>query len=278
MWADDLQAVDRVGERERGSFYSVARNCLDATAEPRVLASAAADDLDLDRFLLTGSTLFIVGPSHYQDVAAPMIVGLVDSIAQRAAELAAGSDGQLDPPLLLALDEVANIAPLRSLPALVSEGAGRRIITLWAAQSLAQLRARYGADEQQAILTATTAKLVFGGMSNGNDLRDVSGWAGDYREPQVTYYAGGDGVRDMLRSPAQPGGLAGQEEVGRTHAVGGLYRPRLPVDALQQLPELHAWLFYRSDRPLLVQTRPAGLMPPYAALANLPPAPVGVGS
>jgi type IV secretory pathway TraG/TraD family ATPase VirD4 len=268
-WADDLQAMERIGDRERGSFYSVARNCLDATAEPKVLASAAASDLDLDLFLRTGSTLFIVGPSHYQEVAAPIIVGLVDSIAQRAAELAARSPGgRLDPPLLLALDEVANIAPLRSLPALVSEGGGRGIVTMWAAQSLAQLRRRYGTDEQQAILTATTAKLVFGGMSNGADLRDISGWAGEFREAQVTYYSGAAGTHDIVRSPVQPGGLVPQSESGQTHAISGLYRPRLPVEAIQQLPPLYAWLFYRSDQPLLVEARPAGLMEPYAALAG----------
>jgi type IV secretion system protein VirD4 len=270
-WADDLQAVERIGDRERGSFYSVARNCLDATAEPRVLTSAAASDLDVDLFLRTGSTLFILGPSHYQEVAAPMIVGLVDSIAQRAAELAAHTpDGRLDPPLLLALDEVANIAPLRSLPALVSEGGGRGVVTMWAAQSLAQLRGRYGTDEQQAILTATTAKLVFGGMSNGADLRDISAWAGEFREPQVTFYAGGAERGDAMRSPVQPGGLVPQEATGQTHAVGSLYRPRLPVEAIQQLPPLHAWLFYRSDQPTLVETRPAGLMDPFRTLAGYP--------
>jgi type IV secretory pathway TraG/TraD family ATPase VirD4 len=274
-WGDDLQAIERVGERERGSFYSVARNCLDATAEPTVLASTGATDLDLDQFLTSSSTLYVVGPSHYQDVAAPLIVGLVDSIAQRAAELAARSPtGRLDPPLLLALDEVANIAPLRSLPALVSEGGGRGIVTLWAAQSLAQLRARYGADEQQAILTATTAKLIFGGMSNGADLRDISGWAGEFRESQVTYYAGGS-MDSAVRGPQPGGGLANPADTGRMHAVGGLYRPNLPVEAIQQLPPLHAWLFYRSDPPLLVETRPAGLMEPYQRLAGYAPGPVG---
>ncbi|WP_225854388.1 type IV secretory system conjugative DNA transfer family protein [Micromonospora sp. ALFpr18c] len=271
-WADDLRALDLLGERERGSFYSVARNCLDATAEPRVLASTTGESFDVDHFLATRSTLFIVGPSHYQAVAAPMIVGLVDSIAQRAAELAAVSPlGRLDPRLLLALDEVPNIAPLESLPALVSEGGGRGIVTMWAAQSLAQLRARYGADVQQSILTATTAKLIFGGMSNGNDLRDISGWAGEYRETQVTYYAGGI---DPTRSPTQPGRLGDRDAGGRQHAVGGLYRPSLPVDALQRIPPLHAWLFYRSDAPLLVETRPAGLMEPFRARAGYTPDPV----
>jgi type IV secretion system protein VirD4 len=268
-WGDDLQAIEQVGDRERGSFFSVARNCLDATAEPTVLASTAATDLDLDHFLSTASALFIVGPSHYQDAVAPLIVGLVDSVAQRAAEVAARSPGgRLADPLLLALDEVANIAPLRSLPSLVSEGGGRGILTMWAAQSLAQLRARYGADEQQAILAATTAKLIYGGMSSGEDLRNVSSWAGEWRDPQVTYYAGGAGRAGAMRGPAPGGGLAGEEDIGRMHAVSGLYRPVLPVEAIQQLPPLHAWLFYRSDPPLLVETRPAGLMEPYRQLSG----------
>src|SRR5690606_14234488 len=104
-----------------GSFYSVARNSLEATAEPHVLASTSGDDLDIDAFLDTDSTLFVVGPSHYQAAVAPLIVALVDAIAQRAAETAAAQGGRLARPLLLALDEVANIAPLPSLPSLVSE-------------------------------------------------------------------------------------------------------------------------------------------------------------
>lgn len=269
-WGADLRAMDRLGDRERGSFYSVARTCIDATAEPRVLASTAAVDFDVDAFLRTNSTLFIVGPSHYQAVAAPLVVGLVDAIAQRAAEMAATmTGGKLASPLLLCLDEVANIAPLESLPSLVSEGGGRGIVTMWAAQSFAQLRTRYGADGQQAILTATTAKVIFGGMSNGADLRDVSGWAGEYREPQITLYAGG---ADPRRTPT-PGSVVGDEDVSRQHAIGGLYRPALPIEAIQQLPPLHAWLWYRSDPPLLVQTRPAGLIEPLQRLAGWTPDP-----
>ncbi len=104
---------------------------------------------------------------------------------------------------------------------------------VWAAQSLAQLRARYGTDMQQAILTATTAQVIYGGMSNGGDLRDVSSWAGEYRQAQATYYTGGP---DPTRSPAQTGQLADRDNEGRQHAIGSLYRPVLPVDALQAAP------------------------------------------
>jgi type IV secretory pathway TraG/TraD family ATPase VirD4 len=229
MWAEDLEAVSELGDRERGSFYQVARNTLEATAEPKVLASCARNDLDIDAFLLSRSTLYIIGPSHYQQAIAPLVAGLVDSIAQRAAELAGGGEGgRLDPPLLLALDEVANIAPVQSLPSLVSEGGGRGILTMWAVQSLAQLRNRYGDNLQQAILSATSAKLIFGGLANGHDLQDISGWAGTERNASI---------------------------------------PLLPVKAIQELPPFNAWLFYRSESPKKIAAQPAFRIPMFADAA-----------
>ncbi|GAB3156299.1 type IV secretory system conjugative DNA transfer family protein [Micromonospora sonneratiae] len=273
MWADDLEAVRLLGDRERGSFYSVARNTLEATAEPTVLRSCEATDLDLDQFLSTASSLFIIGPSHHQQTIAPLMAGLVDSIAQRASELAAKQGGRLSMPLLLALDEVANIAPLQSLPSLVSEGGGRGIITMWAVQSLAQLRNRYGVEQQSAILAATTAKLIFGGMSIGQDLADVSSWAGEEKQTSVTYQPGATGgdAGGMFGGPGMGGGISGHGQAGLRHAVSSFYYPALPVNAIQMLPPLNAWLFYRSDRPLRVQTQPAGQVPEFARLKGYTP-------
>lgn len=255
IWADDLEATRLLGDRERGSFYSVARNTLEATSEPKALESCSRTDLDLDRFLNSASSLFIIGPSHHQAALAPLIAGLVDSIAQRAAELAAAQGGRLRLPLLLALDEVANIAPLQSLPQLVSEGGGRGIVTLWAAQSLAQLRVRYGTEQQAAILAATTAKLIFGGMSNGQDLADISGWAGEERHTSVS--------RQMAETT--------QGQVQSGSSIGQFFYPALPVNAIQMLPPLHAWLFYRSDPPLKVRTWPAGMIPAYQQIKGFTP-------
>jgi type IV secretory pathway TraG/TraD family ATPase VirD4 len=258
-WAQDLESMPLLGERERGSFYSVCRAALEATAEPTVLESCDLPTLDIDEFLHSKSTLYVVGPIHYQDVTAPLIVGLLDSIIQRAAELAArNADGALKDPLLNALDEIANVAPLRTLPALVSELGGRGVATIWAAQTLARMRVRYGTDETQAILSATTAKLVYGGVSSDTDLRNISGWAGEHREHQLTVYTGHD--------PR----TAGTDAQGQ-HAIGYQYRPSLPIEAIQQLPRFHAWLFYRSDPPLMVQTPPAGLLPVYARLGGYTP-------
>ncbi len=278
--ADDLDGLSLISDRERGSFYSMARTTLDLMSDPRVRASATAADLDIDAFLTSKSTLFIVGPSHYQSALAPLIVALVDAIAQRAAELAAAQGGRLDPPLLLALDEVANIAPLDSLPSLVSEGGGRGITTLWAAQSLAQMRTRYGADGAQAILTASTAKLIYGAMSSDSDLRNVSAWAGERRMPEITHYGattGGYPIPDRAIPPTNApaadvgGGVGLPTDTARQHAVSGVYRPVLPVEAIQMTPAGQAWLMYGSEAPLLVETPPAGTVPTYQAAAGYTP-------
>ena len=268
-WADDLESLPLLGDRERGSFYSVARSCLEATAEPRVLASTDAVELDIDEFLASNSTLFIVGPSHVQQAIAPLIVGLVDAIAQRAAERAAAQGGRLIQPLLLALDEVANIAPLQSLPSLVSEGGGRGIITLWSAQSLAQLRERYGTERTQAILTATTAKLIFGGMSSEADLRNISSWAGDVRTAEVTHHSQGADPTGLPPDRLNP--LGNPDQIGGQHSIGGTYRPAMPIDALQQMPPGHAWLWWQAAPPLHVETRPAHRVPAYANATGYTP-------
>jgi len=272
IWADDLEAVGLLGDRERGSFYSVARNALEATAQPSVLKSCDRTDLDIDTFLSTKSSLFILGPSHLQQAIAPLVVGLIDSIAQRAAEVAAmQSGGRLPTPLLLALDEVANIAPLQSLPSLVSEGGGRGIVTQWAVQSLAQLRARYGVEQQEAILAATTAKLIFGGLSNAGDLHNISTWAGEAKQSQTSYQSGPAAPRPAETLPMmKPGGFTGTQSSAGTQTSSTIYRPALTIDALQLLPPLHSWLFYRSDPPLLVKTRPAFEVPEFFALMGQP--------
>jgi len=254
IWADDLEAMRTLGDRERGSFFQVARGTLEATAEPKVLESCSSDDLNVREFLLTCSTLFIIGPSHYQQAIAPLVAGLVDSIAQAAAEMAAEFGGRLDPPLLLALDEVANIAPLQSLPTLVSEGGGRGIITMWAVQSLAQLRARYGADVQDAILAATSAKLIFGGISNGQDLQNISAWAGEELVDLRGRHMG-------EAADAGAGGSAGGGQISVTQQ----YHARLPVQDIQQLDPGNAWLFYRSRPPERVQALPAFATPPFSS-------------
>ncbi len=85
--------------------------------------------------------------------------------------------------MLLALDEIGNLAPLPSLPALMSEGGGSGITTLAVLQSLSQARDRWGEQAAGTLWDAAIAKIILGGGSNARDLTDRSPAAPTARNP-----------------------------------------------------------------------------------------------
>jgi type IV secretion system protein VirD4 len=228
-WADALEVFREPVDIERRILFA-AQSVLDVTAEPRVRASTRAPDLDIDEMLRSGSTLFIVMRTRTGAVG-PLVLALLDAIKQRAGALTRGrTSNRLDPPLLIAMDDMPEVAPNPTLSSQLSEGGKSGILTLWTAQSMAQLRGRFGEETTGTLLANTTVKLIFGGGSNGGDLNDVSAWAGLLNR------------REKL----------------------------LPPEAVQMLPPFYAWLFYHSGEPLLVETRAASLLAPYRQLTSAP--------
>src|SRR5207248_5116803 len=110
---------------------------------------------------------------------APLISALIESIVHVAYGL--HREGRLPCRLLLSLDELPNIAPLPGLDGTLSQGAGQGVLVSWAAQSLAQLRHRYGEHAAEAIWSGTRAKLVFGGLADGPALDQLSRMIGERR-------------------------------------------------------------------------------------------------
>lgn len=113
----------------------------------------------------------------------------------------------MDPPLLLLLDEAANIAPLPSLPSLLADGGGSGITTVAVLQSLAQARARWGPAGADALWDAATTKIILGGLAHADDLARISRLAGDIDSPTRTRTRGPDGTSTSIaarRLPALP--------------------------------------------------------------------------
>ena len=122
----------------------------------------------------------MLGTSAGAGAAAALVAALVEDMVETARRLAASSPGaRLDPPLLLALDEIGNLAPLPSLPALMSEGGGSGITTLTVLQSLSQARDRWGEQQANTLWDAAIAKVILGGGSNARDLADLSALIGE---------------------------------------------------------------------------------------------------
>lgn len=234
-WADELEGMARVPHEELGSIFSAARTSLGALQNGRVLASCdGSDQLDPDRFLRSRSTLYLVAPTADQDLLAPLAAALVEHIVHRAYEL---WDQRLLPArLLLCLDELANIAPLPSLLRILTQGASQGVNLVWAVQSLAQLRDRYGEQVADAAFSSSRARLVFGGLTDTRDLQAISQLAGEHEVPAHSHTRGSG---------------HGQQSV----TAGTVWRPRLPVSAIRGIPTGCAVLLYHTSDPALVRVR-----------------------
>jgi len=100
------------------------------------------------------------GSTGAQLSLAPLVAAIIEDLVDRGRRLAAHSTGgRLDSPLLLVLDEAANIAPLPTLPSPLADGGGVGIPTVAVFQSLAQARARWGDAATDAMWAASTIKI-----------------------------------------------------------------------------------------------------------------------
>lgn len=107
-----------------------------------------ADSLALDSFVHEGGTLYVVGDPiedpKANPSAMPLLTALASSVVERGRRMAErSSSGRLDPPLTLVLDDVAAVAPLPQLPALLASGADRGLPTLALLRSREQARSRW---------------------------------------------------------------------------------------------------------------------------------------
>ena len=101
--------------------------------------------------------------------------------------------------MLLALDEVANIAPLPDLPQLVVEGGGQGVLTLACLQDLSQARARWG-PEADGWLSLFGATVMLRGIEDVKTLETLSTLAGEEEVATRAVSSPTVGRHDRLRS------------------------------------------------------------------------------
>lgn len=168
---------------------------LSPTAQATFCPEAESDGFDLEDFLRTKGTVFLLVAEKQATPLAPLIAAFVDELIETAKRTAdAMPGGRLDPPLGLFLDEIANVVPLPSLPALMSFAGGSGIFITAVLQSRAQGEARWGMEQAAMLWGAATVKLVLGGLS-GSELRDLSETlVGEYDRHMTTYQRSDDGA------------------------------------------------------------------------------------
>ena len=224
-------------EKSKSGAYTTAETVLSAYQDPGVIASADSCEITAEA-LLDGlaNTLYVCAPTHEQERLQPLFAAMIMQLVTAVYERAGLSGRPLERPLLIVLDECANIAPLRDLGKIASTGAGQGIQLVTVFQDMAQVNAVYGRDIAPTIASNHRAKILLRGISDADTLDYAARLLGD--EPVTN--------RSTTTSPR--GERATTES---TH-----YRTLLPPNALRQMRQGEALLVYGAIPPARITLRP----------------------
>jgi type IV secretory pathway TraG/TraD family ATPase VirD4 len=167
-----LRGVLATEERERSGIWSTASGLFSGMRTDAARASARQAPLDVDAFLSGPHQLHIVAPSRHQAVTTPLVVGLVEELVHATYDR-----HERGARLLLALDELANVAPLPRLSSIVSEGGGQGVLTLACLQDLSQARSRWGTSGE-GFLSLFPTTVVLPGIADRPTLELLQHLAG----------------------------------------------------------------------------------------------------
>jgi type IV secretion system protein VirD4 len=210
---DLLSGIVGTDAREQSGIWSTASGVLAAYRSESALQSTELPPLDVAEFCRGANTMYICSAGRRQEQFAPLVVAALGDV--RDATYEREQSGERLPPTLLALDEVANIAPIPDLPTLLSEGAGQGLLVMACLQDLSQARGRWG-SAADGFLTLFGTTVVFPGIADVGTRRDLSARAGDHESATTTL---GHSVGERGRN--RP-----------SSSVSTVRVPRLPVDVI----------------------------------------------
>ncbi|CAB4868386.1 unannotated protein [freshwater metagenome] len=179
-----LEGILATDDRERSGIWSTASGLLDGLRTDAAQRTSRLPELDVASFLQTRSQLHVVAPSRHQNIMTPLVVGLIEEVVHRTYQ-----DFHKGARLTLALDELANVAPLPSLPSIISEGGGQGVITMACLQDLSQARARWGVSGE-SFLSLFPTSLVLPGIADRPTLELLSALGGRMERNQISHSIG----------------------------------------------------------------------------------------
>ena len=170
-------------------------------------------------------------------------------------------------PVFFCLDEVANIAPIHDLPALVSEAGGQGLHVMACLQDLSQARARWGDGAAEGFLTLFQTKLVLPGISDPRTLEALSLVLGEIDRPMPTHSTGYKHLHHRLvltdhedtqpkrrlhrRAPTPPAARRDRRDQPRQRAAR--HRRPPPAAAAHALPHNRAVAHHHTRRARMTQ-------------------------
>jgi hypothetical protein len=239
-WAEDLDAIINGDERLLASSWFGVSGAVRPLAIPAIrdaMTPSRGDTFDPDTFLTGENTLYLIGTGAGAGSVGGFLGAVLDDIVETARRKALASAGsRLDPPLALVLDEIANMFSWPALPRIMADGGGIGISTIVVLQALSQAETAWSKAEADTIWSAATAKLLLGGASDVDHLRDVESLLGSRRIPTRAHtYTDTSTTTNVSREKVS---VLTVDEIRRMPATVGLlaYRNRRGV-----LLDLQGW-------------------------------------
>ena len=194
----ELYAVVRALMEENRTAASVRSTIARALKWAVIPQLAAAVDrrgtFNAREFALRGGTLHLIASGDSRSVIAPLLRALASHVHFEAGLVGSRTAaGRLDPPLLMAMDEVAQVCPV-DLPSMLADSAGKGIVFVTVAHSLAKLEERWGKEGAANIWAISGVKMLLRGITEPQTLEDVSrvcGTLGDDGRRQGPHRASG---------------------------------------------------------------------------------------
>ena len=209
--AADVQGVIMSPEKQRGGVYGTARqmaSCLKIRSIERWVGPIGGNfsgdrrpQFDPVAFVRSTDSLYSLSKEG-QGSAGALVTALTAAVVEAAEEYATTqAGGRLTVPMLVVLDEAANVCRWKNLPDLYSHYGSRGIPIMSLFQSWSQGQVVFGREGMRKLWSASNVKLYLGGVSEAEFLRELSELVGDYDKStaSVSYNRGVRSTNHQLR-------------------------------------------------------------------------------
>jgi type IV secretory pathway TraG/TraD family ATPase VirD4 len=200
--AASLRGAQNGAPETRDGIYQTARTAAKAMTDPEIMAWVTPPQrgilpvFDAEEFAASRDTLYLLSKSR--SAAAPLIAALSDTAMRAAERRAERLGGRLDPPMVVPLDEAANICRIADLPDLYSHLGSRGIVPVTVLQSYEQGVTVWGEHGMATLWGAATKKIIGAGVDSPRLARDLATLIGQHDVPVRTLNYGGGRVSESV--------------------------------------------------------------------------------
>jgi type IV secretory pathway TraG/TraD family ATPase VirD4 len=236
--ATALVGMENWADKTRQSVYATAQRMAGALAYDELLEWTSAEGVrrfDVDAFVQSHDLLILLSKDGVGSAGA-ILTSLVRAICKTGERLAQRSGGRLPVPLVVELDECANIVRWPALPSVYSfyGSLGMPINTYF--QSKDQAVEAFGQNGWGAIWGAAVTRVFGGGAMDDQFLKGLSNLIGEREE--ITY------------------GGSTQDSGAYSTSTSTRRVPILNVDDLANLPLWRTVMFNSNTRPVILDSVP----------------------